>query len=296
MDATKNNCDRDAADLSEAVMRHQRDWAALRGVEVDDADLTADLDSNLFAPLSQRTHAEIEESRPSLLGSEEKTGEMSLLHSTAALVHNVFDYWRGRIATPIERACGAAPSADALELHFAASAASAGGAADASAADVVLATGAHPTVVAASFLEPYAYVDNQPGGSLADPSDEAGWSGLQACRSLALDLRSDARRFRHLGVARLLGLGQTWTREAGERGFRLLYLWYDGGGPAAARIRGEIDRFRMRAGGEIHFVARSWQELFRDLRGSQSSRADGDDHAMYLQYLSSRYFPVDGPA
>ena len=122
---------------------------------------------------------------------------------------------------------------------------------------------------------------------------ETGWSGLQACRNLALDLHSNTRRFRHLAASRLLGLGQSWTRELGERGFRLLYLWYDGGGPAAERLRAEIDRFRMRAGGELDFEARSWQEFFRELCNAPSASSGEDSHETYLQYLRSRYFPVN---
>ena len=298
MASTPNNADRDSAKVSGALTRHQRTWAALRGVEGDDADLTSDLDSNLFCPLSQRTRAELGAWHPSLLGDGEKPGEMSLLHSTAALVHNVFDYWRGRVATPIAYACGAAadaahgPDAEALELHFGAQ----GGSASSTPADVVLQSGSRPTVVAASFLEPYATVDNQLDNKLdeaLDSSDSADWSGLQACRNLALDLRSNKHRFQHLAVARLLRLGQTWTREAGVRGFQLQYLWYDSGGPAAARIRAEIDRFRMRVGGELHFVARSWQQFFRDLQRGQGPGSDAGDHTTYLQYLSTRYFPMD---
>jgi hypothetical protein len=144
-------------------------------------------------------------------------------------------------------------------------------------------------VIAASFLEPYSRVDNRPSAELLEA--ETGWSGLQACRNLALDLRANRRRFRHLAVTRLLELGQSWTRESGERGFRLLYLWYDGGGPAADRVRAEIDRFRVRAGGELDFMARSWQEIIRDLRSALPRDSRDDGHATYLQYLSSRYFP-----
>lgn len=303
-----NDCEQDSGTLIRSLERHQREWAAERKVEVDGAGLTLSLDANLISPLCQTTRADLSTSLPGILADGEKRGEMSALCSTAALVHNVFDYWRGRVAAPLVRACGSTQSQDPLELHFAATGPAAPTAVHTpgSPADVVLAARARPIVVAASFLEPYTQVDNRPAPELLHA--KATWSGLQACRNLTIDLDSNTQRFQHLAVARLLGIGQSWTRELGERGFRLLYLWYDCGGRAADRVRAEIDRFRMRAGGELDFEARSWQEFFRELRGAcragsasgapasasgDPASAPGDDsHESYLQYLSSRYFPL----
>lgn len=293
-----NNSDQDSAKLIRSLARHQHAWAAQRQIEVDDAGNALSVDENLFSPLSQVTRAELSSSHPSALCDGEKTGELSALCSTAALVHNMFDFWRGRPAAPIERACGSQESPGPLELRFAAtgSAQPSPGQPPPEPADVVLTTETKPTVIAASFLEPYTRVDNQPTPELLDVS--TAWHGLQACRNLALDLRCNSQRFRHLAVARLVEIGQSWTCDLGERGFRLLYLWYDGGGPAADRIRAEIDRFRMRVGGELAFEARSWQEFFRDLRSplgeasAPGTPPHDDAHEHYLQYLSSRYFPV----
>ena len=287
--ATRDDCRRDAAELKRNVAQSQRNWAALRGVTVDAADRSADLEANLFRALSQATRTELLASLPGLLGDGEKAGAMSALCSTAALVHNIFEYWRDRPNSPIERACGCAPSEDALELRFAARPPSASGAQPRSSpADVVLENRSPRTVIAASFLEPYARVDNHPSADFLDA--DLDWSDLQACRNLALDLRSNPNRFRHLAVARLLELGQSWTRASDPRGFRLLYLWYDGGGPAADRVRVEIDRFRMRAGGELRFEARSWQEVFCDLRCALTPDSGDARDAAYLQYIGDRYF------
>jgi hypothetical protein len=288
--ATRNDCERDAANLIRAIGREQRAWASRRGVEVDGADLTEDVDANLFTPVSHELQSQLTRRSPGLLGEREKAGEMAALCSTAALVHNVFAYWCGRAAGPVERALGETPSEATLDLRFAAAATRA----DTNAvhrnavADALLQSETTSTVVAASFLEPYSLVDNRPEATTLE--EDAGWCGLESCRNLALDLRANPRRFRHLAAARLLALGKAWTREAGPRGFRLLYLWWDGGGAGSARVRREIDRFRMRAGGELHFVALSWQELFGALRGAIRADANAGGHDAYLQYLSSRYF------
>lgn len=288
--ATRNDCERDAANLIRAIGREQRAWASRRGVEVDDADLTEDVDANLFTPVSHELRLRLERQSPGLLGEHEKAGEMAALCSTAALVHNVFDYWRGRAAGSVQQALGETPGEAALDLRFAATATRAQTNARHrhGVADALLRSGTRSTVVAASFLEPYSLVDNHPEAATLE--EDASWRGLESCRNLTLDLRANPRRFRHLAAARLLALGQAWTREAGTRGFRLLYLWWDGGGAGAARVRSEIDRFRMRAGGELHFVALSWQELFRALRSAARDDTDPAGHDAYLQYLSSRYF------
>src|SRR5262245_26533460 len=87
------------------LQRQQRRWAERAGVDHDAHGFVRDRDANLRVPLSPAARAGFER------GSELKPrrtlpARIAALHSSAALVANVFDYWVGRDAAPIAAALG----------------------------------------------------------------------------------------------------------------------------------------------------------------------------------------------
>jgi hypothetical protein len=297
--------------LSEAILSRQRRWAELRRIDVSDAGHALAPDSNLLQPLSPESRSELEGAPRRPLGDGQKPGDLQLLHSTDALVCNVFDYWRERELAPLSEACGA--DSRVHRLRYAQHDDSSGGedmraahgdgssGSDAINPPDMLLHGedARATAIVASFTEPYAsrhpagcedtrglsfMLGSQATGRLLE--GEALPGSLPGCYNLASDLHANRDRFRTLPVVRLLDLCNELTRRHGHRGFRLLYLWFDGEGHCAGRHLGEIDRFRMRIGGEVDFAAQSWQELFQRLHHA------GADHRRYLDYLQARYFSL----
>jgi hypothetical protein len=139
------------------------------------------------------------------------------------------------------------------------------------------------TAVCALFTEPFTDVDPRVAHG-APGEDDPLWRELPGCALLARDLRVNPRRYRHLAAGRLLDVALGMTRRFGRHGFRLAVLWYDAGGRASRRLRTELDRLRMRIGGEVDLVATSWQGLLAPLRATPTA------HGPYTRRLEARYF------
>ena len=77
----------------QAIIYRQRKWAAARGIKPDANGYTQTLEENLFQPLTAVARADYASGRGSEMGSAAGPGKMQALHSSSALVCNVFDYW-----------------------------------------------------------------------------------------------------------------------------------------------------------------------------------------------------------
>ncbi len=98
------------------IKKQQRTRAEAQGIKVDEDGYTRCLNDNLFVPLSHKSGAEFGSGSGDELGSENTRGKMQALHSSSALVVNVFEYWRSRNVGFIAQACGAFKYA--TSLHF----------------------------------------------------------------------------------------------------------------------------------------------------------------------------------
>jgi restriction endonuclease-like protein len=287
--------------------RQQRRWADSAGIDYDARGFVRDPDANLRVPLAASTRAAF------LYGTEltprkNQPARISALHSSAALVANVFDHWSARDAAPLGAALGLGLDGERIRLAFEEPLAT-GVEGDPPLSDIVLRCESGRIVaIESKFGEWLARrssnrLDLKPkyfaGGS-------AIWeeAGLPRCQRLAEDLRLGRERFKHLHAAQLLkhalGLARE-TRagvsivdradnsvsEAGAGSMRALrYLYYEWPhGPAVAH-RAELECFADRVGGEIRFSASTYQDLYRALE------ADARVDRAYLDYLRARYFRV----
>ena len=78
----------------DAIFRRQLEWARNRGLEPDAKGYLSELGDNLFSPMSEKTKAAFRagagdemEDRPNA------PAKMKAMHSSSALVCNVFEYW-----------------------------------------------------------------------------------------------------------------------------------------------------------------------------------------------------------
>lgn len=273
------------------LLRAQRRWADAHGVRYDARGCVRDLADNLRTPLRDAVLAEVRR------GSELEPGakrppRLHSLGSSAALVLNVFDYWRDRDATALLRALGiVGGGSSSLTLEEPLPTGLPG---DAPTSDVVwrLADG---TCVAVEskygewlvrrprnkqvFKDKYfpAAPDRRVAGV---------WSaaGLPRCQALAADLQDGHERLKYLHAAQLLkhalGLAKSSCRQS-----VLVYLYYDWPVREAATHRAELERIRARLAGEVDLRVLTYQSLFAALRALPGLDAD------YLAYLAQRYFP-----
>jgi len=268
------------------IAEQQARWAALREIDVDRDGATRRLEDNLLEPLSPAA-ARVSTAASAQDAAPGKPQTLARLDSTRALIANVFDHWTDRNCAPLLDALGRSAQQSTLEwtrpmLRHAGSEVSI------AAADLFLdvqdAEDVRPIAIVASFTEPY--LSGGAGPALAFPGfrDPGVWERLQGCRNLALDRASNSSRFQRLAVSPLLERSLALHTHFGNRGFQLIYLWYEVPGHAALEMRREIDRFRMRVGGEIDFLSLTWQEFFARVA------AQAGDHKGYADRVCARYF------
>ncbi len=266
------------------LQRRQRRWAESAGVELDAGGYVRDTEANLRVPLSDATRAAFERGSE-LEPRRTKPARIAALHSSAALVANVFDHWSARDASPLAAALGRArePVAVSFEEPF-----PTGVEGDPPLVDVLLRSASgHCVAIESKFCE---WLTRRPPNKAVFkpkyfPAGRALWSehGLPRCQRLADELQSGAQRFKYLHAAQLLKHALGLARGAPPMS-ELRYLYYDWPGRESAAHRDEIARFAASVASEIAFDASTYQQLYAALR-----REPGID-ARYLEYLGSRYF------
>lgn len=275
----------DAPAIHDALLARQRAWAEACEIDVDDAGRVVRWRDNLLAPPSSGTLADLEAAGGGAAGAADKPGRLHELGSGLVLAANVLDPWRDRpeelarhapvlggAAGPLRFATKLAVGSSDTALH--------------QSVDLLLDAPSGPaTAVIPLFCEPFSDVDPRVHDALV--RDASLWNGLHGCALLAGDLHANPRRFRRLAAGRVLETALGMSRRFGRHGFRIAVLWYDAGGRATRRLRHEIDRLRMRIGGEVELLATSWQSLFRRLCGPGSA-GHGEDR--YTRSLQARYF------
>jgi hypothetical protein len=285
--------------------RQQRRWADSAGIHYDASGFVRDFDANLRVPLAAATRAALE-CGAELTARNSLPARFAALHSSAALVVNVFDHWSERDARPLAAALGY--QGERVQLKFEEPLVT-GVEGDPPLSDVLLRFESGRAVAIESKFGEWLARRSSNRMDLKPkyfPGGKAIWSdaGLPRCQELADDLRLGLERFKHLHAAQLLkhalglardirvgapdgdGMGAT-VSDAGPRAtHELRYLYYEWPrGPAAAH-RAELARFAARVGAEIGFSASTYQDLYRALR------ADARVDRAYLEYLRARYFRV----
>jgi len=273
----------ESSSMADAALRtildQQQSWASGARIELDEASHASHWPDNLFAPLDDRSLAELEASARHPFGEGDKPGPLHALHSTLALVVNSFAYWRVRDSAPLATALGLdrAPT----ELRFAP--AYPCGVDDRTIElDVEIDVGSAPrTLVWAAHCEPYAQVDTRLPAHLEATADC--FDGLHGCRLLAEDVRANAGRYRRVPVGRLLERIRALSQAFGTRGFRLLLLWHELPCLEARELRTELARLRARIGGEVDLRALTWRSLVDGVARNHP------EHVAYTRYLRARY-------
>jgi hypothetical protein len=265
------------------VLLNQIQWATQADVHVDRAGHTDSVDANLWRPLSPRNRIVFRQ--PAGAALEER---LRSLHSSSALVANVFDYWSVQDATPLAKALGVTGSIGAIE--FEAPVAPGVLASQSLNLDVCLTlTDGRAIGIESKFGE--WLTPRVPGMGLMRPKaadvNAARWSelGLPACQALAEAIHAGKRGFRYLDATQLLQHALALAAQPGHHGFALWYLYYAWDVPQSQQHAHELDVFATEVGDELGFRALTYQSMFDALK-----KASGPRHAEYVAYLQRRYF------
>jgi len=272
------------------IIDSQLQWAAKEKITLE--GYTKRVDDNLFNhELHPETRKEYQRGKGHELDG--KQAHMKALHSSSALVVNVFDYWRrqNRIQD-IASCCGAEGVVTSMEFektqpikgmertppHL----------------DIEF-IGPLPLDIESKFTETYhkkTRRDNEDTHLDIYLDHHAIWYKLTKVKALAESIcrRSGARTdFEYLDVPQLikhiLGLKSNYPDR-----FSLLYLWYKINSNETKRHEEELKRFSVSIMGEIDFQTMTYQDLF------DSIRCLPDVDPSYFEYLRQRYFSVKYPA
>ena len=264
------------------VLLNQIHWANAANVHVDRAGCTDSVEANLWRPLSPRTRIVFRQGAGAAL--EEK---MRSLHSSCALVANVFDYWSVQDATPLARALGIDGHIGAIEFEAQKASGLPGNPLN---LDVCLTlTDGRAVGIESKFGE--WLMPRLPGAVPMRPKTadvSAGrWAelGLPRCQALAEAMQAGKRSFRYLDALQLLQHALSFAAQPGHQGFALLYLYYAWNVPQAQQHAHEVEVFAQETGDELGFRALTYQAVFQSLKQAPTRR-----HAEYVAYLARRYF------
>jgi hypothetical protein len=263
--------------LSEAlkkILNQQKSWALRFQIDFNDKGYTLEVNDNLFQPLSEHTVSDFKSGR----GNELKTEKIKALHSSSALVSNVFEYWRPN-SDGIALACGADKG---MSLRFEKQNPT-GLHGTAPHLDVEFTgAGKKPLAVESKFTEFYQHegTSNFKSSYFKKPGL---WDRIPRCEQLAKSIYGGQTVFKRLDAAQLLKhiLG---LKKAFPSGFRLLYLWYEMPSEAANTHQKEIRMFEDHVQSEVDFRHMTYQDLFKTVKEIP------DIDPGYISYLEERYF------
>lgn len=272
---------------SAAAKRAQRLWAARTGHDVDERGYVAHYQANLLAPISPAAQKAFGRGAGAeLVDSGGKAAKMRALHSSSALVVNVFDHWHDRDRRPLLDALGCSSVAAVLEFE-APLRTGAGGIPPH--LDVLLRCDDGSTIGIESKFTEWMTTKKRMGDKVKpyfDEHDESYWSraGLHASHRLAMAVRDGAATFKHLDVPQLLKHALGLAAAARGSSWSLLYLFFDSTGALQRNHHDDLRRFTAVVGDELQFTMLSYQELFGRLFADESAV----DPA-YASYIRCRY-------
>lgn len=280
------------------LTERQYAWARRHGIPIDEAGYVAELNDNLFLPPTAAMLRELPRDRD---GHPHES--VYAAHSSAALVVNLFAYWRlyGNLGPILAALCPDLAPAEVEGLTFEARCPIAWPEPQPDRKppqlDALIAyrDRAEPGVLKGVGVESkFGELYGQDQGPFADcyaaPENVGIWEGCEPLRELAVRInRGEKGIYRRLKVAQLikhvLGLK---ARFGGAANFDLVYLWYPAPGVEAVEHEEEVRRFGRATDAcrpRVRFRSIAYPDLIHLL-----GRAHGDAHGAYVDYLTERYF------
>jgi hypothetical protein len=268
------------------VITQQQAWASSRG-PIDAKGYFPTVGENLRADLSSAARTAFERGDGAeLKDTPSRPAKMRALHSSSALVVNVFDYWRAPGATPLGTALGL--NSDVQSIRFEAQFPT-GLDGKPPNLDLALVLKDGFTVGIESKFTEWLHAKSPERAAFKPryfPPADGLWESrdLHESQLLAQAMSDGATTYRHLDGAQLLKDALGLATQVGRK-FSLLYLYFDWPCVEADLHRSEIQHFSSLVGSELRFHALTYQEVYGRLK-TASDPADSE----YLGYLRDRYF------
>ena len=269
------------------LLKQQCKWAEATGLLPDARGYVPDLNANLYRPLSPIAKQCFNNgSGNELEDMKSRPAKMRALHSSSALVVNVFDYWTACDTRPLMKALGLtdARSPIRFEAQFTTNLEGMPPNLDLA---IELISGMTVGVESkfCEWLTPKA-MKKEYFKPKYFPRGKFLWKdqGLSGCQELALSIHKGVEKYRCLDAAQLLKHALGLATKCSDQ-FILYYLYYDWPCSESEQQKEEIDRFADLVGKELRLQILTYQELFQRLSACHAA-VDSE----YLKYLHTRYF------
>jgi len=283
----------------EYILTKQTQWALNQGISLIGSQgkrgrqaYTQELSQNLFEPLDPTVKKSLESGDGGEInGSPDKPAKMQAVHSSSALGINIFQYWQTiDLAPKITAACGFCRRGNTIseKIVFEDKYPINNSFRYPPNIDVVIhnSTSARYKrfAIECKFSEAYSIQgDHGLKRKYLDLDDI--WTDIPNLHELAKGICPKDNTFKYLHPAQLIKHILGLKKAFGQKGFRLLYLWYNVLGEEGAVHRQEVDRFIQTArSDDIKFHALSYQELITRLSNEYRT-----DHKEYIKYITDRY-------
>lgn len=249
------------------------------------------LEDNLFQPLTNETKLQFENGD----GNETKNTEtllakMKALHSSSAIVVNLFQYWQNREDIyKIAYACGLCrkDNKSAVKMIFEEKFQILPESESKTKPNidiVIHCCNEFVYAIESKFSEIYGSRSHS-GMSEKYFNNEANWQDIPAIKKLAEIIKPNDNKFRYLHAAQLIKHILGLKKKYSKKGFRLLYLWYDVIGQDGVEHRKEIEQFaEIVKEDKIKFSHLTYQEVI--LKLTQEFYVGNEE---YCNYLTNRY-------
>lgn len=281
------------------IQSKQQNWASRKGFKLiggtipdrGEKNYLPNLADNLFEPLSEASLGGYNSGD----GHETKDNKaqlakMKALHSSSAIVVNLFQYWQNKAVCPIVYACKLCSTSKTnlinnirFEEKFEISENRSLFPYSPNIDVVIEDSQSCVYAIESKFTEPYR---GKPDGIPQSYIDQVSfWNELSNLYELAKEISPDNNTFRYLDAAQLIKHILGLKKNHAKSSFRLLYLWYDVFGEDGAKHREEIEQFAEIAKKDhINFSHITHQEVIVKL--TQEFYAGNED---YCNYLTDRY-------
>jgi restriction endonuclease-like protein len=215
-----------------------------------------------------------------------RPAKMRALHSSSALVVNVFDYWRAPGATRLGTALGL--NSDVQSIQFEAQFPT-GLDGNPPNLDLALVLKDGITVGIESKFTEWLHAKSPERAAFKPryfPPATGLWDSraLHQSQLLAHAMSEGATTYRHLDAAQLLKHALGLATQVGSK-FTLLYVYFDWPCVEADLHRSEIQQFSSLVGSELRFRPLTYQEVYGRLKALSDPADSG-----YIGYLRDRYF------
>ena len=305
---------------TEFIKSKQQSWAKRKGLELlggtipnrGEKNYLCNLADNLFEQLSKENSACYNSGDGNeTKDSKTRLAKMKALHSSSAIVVNLFQYWQGKDVCPILNTCKLTsrtnktgymienigstspqeipiiPSPLNYEIKFEEQFEICEDKSQfphSPNIDVVISTPLSDIAIESKFTEPYNSRTHE-GLKPKYVENLSFWNRLSNLYELAKEISPDNNKFQYLDAAQLIKHILGLKKSCHKKNFHLLYLWYDVIGKDGVEHRKEIEQFAEIAKSDnVKFSHITYQEVIMKL-----SKDFYDGNENYLNYITDRY-------